>query len=106
MCSPHVTYAFDLQSSLLPSYHTSPISKFLSLLIHLSLTYEISKLPLPLVNLALAETLPKGTKGNYLSHLIIDHIITIYHKDFMKQIKIHFLLFIPQMASHSCSFGH
>ena len=37
--------------------------KFLPLLIHLSLTYEISRLLLPLLNLALAETWPKETKG-------------------------------------------
>jgi len=39
---------------------------FIPHLIHSSLTYKISKLPLPLLNLALAETWPKGIEGSFL----------------------------------------
>jgi hypothetical protein len=82
---------------------------FLPHLIHASLTCDIPKFSLPLLNLVLAETWPKGTKGplffpcNCWSPLLIVHIITTSHKDLSsKNSEFLFLLFNPRMVSHSC----
>jgi len=69
---------------------------FLPHLIHSSLTYEILKLVLPLLNLALTETWPQepsvpfSFSCNYLYYLVIINIITSHHKDFIKKIKFYF----------------
>jgi hypothetical protein len=82
---------------------------FLTHLIHASLTYDIPKIFLPLLNLVLAETWPKGTKVplffpcNCWSPLLIVHIITTSHKDLSsKNSEFLFLPFNPHMVGHSC----
>jgi hypothetical protein len=82
---------------------------FLPHLIYTSLTYDIPKLFLPLFNLVLVETCPKGTKGPlfFSMQLFVSFTHCSYHNNisqgFIKQnSEFIFLPFNPYMACHSC----